>query len=69
VIASPPSLDGATQLRVIFPLPAVAVTLVGAPGTVPWRGDAVMVTLAVMLLAGLELSLTVSAAVWLPTLA
>lgn len=28
-----------------------------------------MVTLAVMLLAGLELSLTVSAAVWLPTLA
>ena len=32
VIALPPLLDGAVQLTVAEPLPAVAVTAVGAPG-------------------------------------
>jgi hypothetical protein len=34
VIALPPLLAGAVQLRVACALPAVAVTPVGAPGTV-----------------------------------
>ena len=34
MIALPPLLDGAVQLTVADPLPAVAVTPVGAPGAV-----------------------------------
>src|SRR5262249_5948099 len=39
VIVLPPLLDGAVQLTVADPLPAVAVTPVGAPGTPGWKSD------------------------------
>ena len=44
----------------------VAVSPVGAPGTVPAIGEAVIVTDAVAVLAGDELSVTVSVAVYVP---
>src|SRR5262249_13514288 len=39
VIVLPPLLDGAVQFTVADPLPAVAVTPVGAPGTPGWKSD------------------------------
>src|SRR5262249_60831651 len=39
VIVLPPLLDGAVQLTFADPLPAVAVTPVGAPGTPGWNSD------------------------------
>jgi hypothetical protein len=39
VIALPPVLEGAVQLTVADPLPAVAVTPVGADGTPGWNSD------------------------------
>ena len=39
MIAEPPFDAGAVKVTVAWPLPAVAVTPVGAPGTVaPWSG-------------------------------
>src|SRR5690348_4756061 len=39
VIVLPPLLDGAVQLTFADPLPAVAVTPVGAPGAPGWNSD------------------------------
>jgi hypothetical protein len=60
---TPPLLAGAAQLRETWPLPALAVRPVGAPGAVPAMGEAVMVTFDVAVFAGAELSVTVRAAV------
>jgi hypothetical protein len=60
---TPPLLAGGVQLRETWPLPALAVRPVGAPGAVPAMGEAVMVTLDEAVLAGEELSVTVRVAV------
>ena len=66
---TPPLLDGGVQPSVTCPDPPVAVSPVGAPGTVPAIGDAVIGTLDVAVFAGDELSVTVSVAVKVPALA
>jgi hypothetical protein len=63
---TPPLLAGAVHDRVAWALPALAVRPVGAPGGVPAMGEAVIVTLDVAVIAGDELSLTVSVAVYVP---
>jgi hypothetical protein len=63
---SPPLLEGACQLSETCPVPAVAVSPVGALGVVPAIGEAVMVTVEVAVFAGEELSVTVSVAVYVP---
>jgi hypothetical protein len=60
---TPPLLTGACQLRATWPVPALAVRPVGAPGGVPAMGEAVTVTLAVAVFAGTELSVAVRVAV------
>jgi hypothetical protein len=51
---------GALQLNVIWPLPALAVSPVGAPGGVLATGEAVTETVEVAVCAGDALSVTVS---------
>ena len=46
VITLPPVLDGATKATLAEAFPAVATTLVGAPGTVAGAVDTVMVPVA-----------------------
>ncbi len=62
-MTTPPLLLGAIQFSVTCALLAPAVRPVGAPGAVPAIGEAVMVTLELAVLAGDELSVTISVAV------
>jgi hypothetical protein len=60
---TPPLLAGADHDKETWPLPGLAPSPVGAPGTVPAIGEAVIVTLDVAVAAGEALSVTVSVAV------
>jgi len=66
---TPPLLAGAVQFRVTWALPAPADSPVGAPGGAPWTGVDVIGTVAVAVLAGEELSVTVRVAVKFPAVA